>query len=69
MTLESVDHMASRKETRDDQQFKRFLEAADNLGAHLTMVFDDAFVRIVPTVRGSVPEFSRRTRSAIHLLR
>ena len=24
MTLESVDHMASRKETRDDQQFKRF---------------------------------------------
>jgi Asp-tRNA(Asn)/Glu-tRNA(Gln) amidotransferase A subunit family amidase len=63
VTLGTVEEMASRKDTttaRDDQQFRRFLEAADNLGSHLAMVFESAFVKIVPTTREFSPESENR---------
>jgi hypothetical protein len=41
------------RETRDERQFRRFLEAAATLGSHLTNAFDDIFLRVVPTVRGA----------------
>jgi hypothetical protein len=42
------------KETRDERQFRRFLEAAATLGSHLTDTFDDVFLKVVPAVRGEV---------------
>ena len=42
------------KETRDQRQFRRFLEAAATLSLHLTDTFDHVFLRVVPVVRGEV---------------
>jgi hypothetical protein len=42
------------KETRDQRQFRLFLEAAATLGSHLTATFDDVFLKVVPVVRGEV---------------
>jgi hypothetical protein len=41
-------------ETRDERQFRRFLEAASTLGSHLTDTFDDVFLKVAPAVRGEV---------------
>ena len=42
------------RETRDERQFRRFLDAAATLGSHLTDTFDDVFLKVVPAVRGEV---------------
>ena len=49
------------KETRDQRQFRLFLDAAATLGSHLTATFDDVFLKVVPVVRGEV--FSWRRNS------
>jgi hypothetical protein len=44
---------------RDEKSFQRFLEAANNLGSHLTSVFDDAFLKVLSGAR----EASSNTRA------
>jgi hypothetical protein len=36
---------------RDEKSFQRFLEAANNLGSHLTNIFDDAFLKVLSSAR------------------
>jgi hypothetical protein len=36
---------------RDEKSFQRFLEAANNLGSHLTNIFDDAFLQVLSPAR------------------
>jgi hypothetical protein len=38
-------------EAGDEQQYQRFLNAANNLGSHLSDVFDHAFLKVISRVR------------------
>ena len=38
---------ADQVHVRDEKSFHRFLEAANNLGSHLTNIFDDAFLKVL----------------------
>jgi hypothetical protein len=54
---------------RDEKSFQRFLEAANNLGSHLTNVFDDAFLKLLsaPREAGSNTDADARVATPIQL--
>jgi hypothetical protein len=50
------------RQTADERQFQRFLEAADDLGSNLTSIFHDAFPKMVaPSVGSATPDTGAAT--------
>lgn len=50
------------RQTADERQFQRFLEAADDLGSNLTSIFHDAFLKMVaPPAGGATPDTGAAT--------
>jgi hypothetical protein len=46
-------HKPDTEHVRDEKSFQRYLEAANNLGSHLTNIFDDAFLKALSPARGA----------------
>ena len=67
--LMKTSHIAAvRSGTTQDQQFARFLEAADQLGEHLNANFDEFFEKTVVNAprTASVPQTSQPVRGNVY---